>query len=352
MKKQEICIVASIGCCYLTIMITIIITSILSRLEPLLYGITYDAYGLQIDHSQLYTGGRHALGIGTEFIIFPRTQRLIAFSDTIKGELGGQTVDAPGFSLFSYETEKPWGTSTRGFGTIKARTKEGLVVFMDILISYKLTTTNDKGQKAKQLYQIYRNFEHNWDEMLQRLVVSEVKDVAAKHEAFEFFASRATISKSMFNHLKTTCQQYHITINSLNVLNLQFPVEFESAVEQTEIVVQQTNTTKYLMEAMQIEAETRELVASIQKDINIEKETASGEAKLEIDKATAEAIIARLETQRKALLNVKQTLKLTDKINDSAANKLLAFMWVYSLKYNNADLVRLATGLPKDLKNA
>jgi hypothetical protein len=38
-------------------------------------------------------------------------------------------------------------------------------------------------------------------------------------------------------------------------------------------------------------------------------------------------------------------------------------MWVYvppsfiphpsqSLKYNNADLVRLATGLPKDLKNA
>ena len=74
-------------------------------------------------------------------------------------------------------------------------------------------------------------------------MVSEVKDVAAKHEAFEFFASRATISKSMFNHLKTTCQQYHITINSLNVLNLQFPVEFESAVEQTEIVVQQTNTT-------------------------------------------------------------------------------------------------------------
>ena len=83
------------------------------------------------------------------------------------------------------------------------------------------------------------------------------------------------------------------------------------------------------MEAMQIEAETRELVDSIQKDINIEKEKASGEAKLEIDKATAEAIIARLETQRKALLNVKQTLKLTDKINDSAANKLLAFMWVY-----------------------
>jgi len=51
-------------------------------------------------------------------------------------------------------------------------------------------------------------------------------------------------------------------------------------------------------------------------------------------------------------MNVKTTLKLEDALNDSGANKLLAFMWVYSLKYNNVKLIRLATGLPKDLKNS
>ena len=30
-------------------------------------------------------------------------------------------------------------------------------------------------------------------------------------------------------------------------------------------------------------------------------------------------------------MNVKETLQLDDKLDDSAANKLLAFMWVYVL---------------------
>jgi len=60
------------------------------------------------------------------------------------------------------------------------------------------------------------------------------------------------------------------------VLNLQFPEAFETAVEGTEIVVQQTQTMEYKRQAKEIEAETRVLVADIQKDMNIEKETASG----------------------------------------------------------------------------
>jgi len=48
-----------------------------------------------------------------------------------------------------------------------------------------------------------------------------------------------------------------------------------------------------------------------------------------LNKALAEAIVSRLKIQREALINVKSTLKLQDKLDDSAANKLLSFMWVY-----------------------
>jgi hypothetical protein len=34
-----------------------------------------------------------------------------------------------------------------------------------------------------------------------------------------------------------------------------------------------------------------------------------------------------------ALKNVKSSLLMEDKLNDSAANKLLTFIWIYSLKY-------------------
>jgi len=47
------------------------------------------------------------------------------------------------------------------------------------------------------------------------------------------------------------------------VLNLQFPEAFETAVEGTEIVVQQTQSMEYKRQAKEIEAETRVLVADI-----------------------------------------------------------------------------------------
>jgi len=35
------------------------------------------------------------------------------------------------------------------------------------------------------------------------------------------------------------------------------------------------------------------------------------------------------------LINVKSTLKLQDKLADSAANKLLSFMWVYVFNFSH-----------------
>ena len=58
---------------------------------------------------------------------------------------------------------------------------------MDILISYKLTTSNVESEKAKQLYEIYTMFEYKWDDMLSKLTESEVKDAASKYQAFDFF---------------------------------------------------------------------------------------------------------------------------------------------------------------------
>jgi len=55
-----------------------------------------------------------------------------------------------GDSAFSIGEESyPWGDSTKGYSTIRARTGEGLIIKMDILISYKLTTSNVESEKAK-----------------------------------------------------------------------------------------------------------------------------------------------------------------------------------------------------------
>ena len=81
------------------------------------------------------------LGQGLEFIEFPRTQRLLVFSNSISGELANRKIGV-------FDSLPKWGYSTKGYPTITARTNEGLIINMDILISYKLTTSNDDSEKA------------------------------------------------------------------------------------------------------------------------------------------------------------------------------------------------------------
>lgn len=123
---------------------------------------------------------------------------------------------------------------------------------MDILLSFKMTTTNDQTEKAKQLLYIFNTFEYDWDSSLRRITEAEVKDSASKFETFQFFEKRAEIGRFIFDNLKENFKIHHFTLISLNVLNLAFPSAFETAVEETEIVIQQTRTKEFLRDAMAI----------------------------------------------------------------------------------------------------
>lgn len=72
-KGALLAIGGGVLCCYIMILIIVLLVGIYSRLDPLLYGLRYDAHGYDIYNDQLWTGGRHALGLGLEFIKFPRT---------------------------------------------------------------------------------------------------------------------------------------------------------------------------------------------------------------------------------------------------------------------------------------
>lgn len=81
------CLVAGCIFCsgYLIFLIIILLVGIYSRLDPvivlvyltnysqLLYGLTYDQLGFEIKQDELWTGGRHPLGMGLEFLKFPRS---------------------------------------------------------------------------------------------------------------------------------------------------------------------------------------------------------------------------------------------------------------------------------------
>lgn len=86
-----------------------------------------------------------------------------------------------------------------------------------------------------------------------------------------------------------------------------FPAEFEKAILETEIVMQNKLTMTYLSDAVQVQADTRVLQSKIQKNILISQAIAKANSTLELQYGIANAtkIIADNEADALQYLKVK-----------------------------------------------
>ena len=85
---------------------------------------------------------------GNDFVLFPATEQTLIFSSTIITEKASRNLT---YDETSYIYE-----------TLKTRSNEGLIVYLDFVINFKLTTTNDPEEQAIQLASIYNNFGEDW----------------------------------------------------------------------------------------------------------------------------------------------------------------------------------------------
>ena len=144
------------GCfCMVLIASAIMVGCSFGVLDPTQFALDYDTVNFQIADDTLYTGGRHFIGLGHKFIVFPNTLQTVRMGSASSEEGGdGETVKT---------------------SSLLARTEDGLQVTLDISFQYRLTPD------LEQIIKLYSDFQDNYRPVYVRIARNVLRDLSLIH---------------------------------------------------------------------------------------------------------------------------------------------------------------------------
>lgn len=131
--------------------------------------------------------------------------------------------------------------------TMEASSKD-LQKISNFKIAINYNITNDTANK------LYRSVGVDYKAIIVEPAIQEaMKATVANYTAEELITKRNEVSEFALNKLSPKLQENGITLTSLNILDLSFSEEFDTAVEQKQIVEQETQKAQYELEKAKVE---------------------------------------------------------------------------------------------------
>lgn len=131
--------------------------------------------------------------------------------------------------------------------TMEASSKD-LQKISNFKIAINYNITSDTANK------LYRSVGVDYKTIIVEPAIQEaMKATVANYTAEELITKRNEVSEFALNKLSPKLQENGITLTSLNILDLAFSKEFDTAVEQKQIVEQETQKAQYELEKARVE---------------------------------------------------------------------------------------------------
>lgn len=131
--------------------------------------------------------------------------------------------------------------------TMEASSKD-LQKISNFKIAINYNITNDTANK------LYRSVGVDYKSIIVEPAIQEaMKATVANYTAEELITKRNEVSEFALSKLSPKLQENGITLTSLNILDLAFSNEFDTAVEQKQIVEQETQKAQYELEKARVE---------------------------------------------------------------------------------------------------
>ena len=262
-------------------------------------GIDYNTITQSLDTSKVWGNGRHFIGLGHEFIVFPTNLVTISFSSE------------------------------------QCRTSDGLLVTLSIEFQYQLVG-------GDTLFELYADWGTEYDAGFRNIAKDSIRNVAASFTAFDFFERREAISAAMqvALHDKLTTS-HHATVELFQLQNIDLPIEFQDSIQATEIARQEIQRVINVQNQEVINAQTKIIEAEASAEIltvQAENEAAGYVAQ---KGAEAYAIGVRLSAEKDAYAAIKATLNFTNE-------ELLSYVWVKNLEHRqDSEAGKLVMKIPQ-----
>jgi len=266
------------------------------------YGLNYSLVTRKVDHNT-YPSGRYWIGPLNHFVKFPAILTTIQFSD------------------LSMQTD----LIERGDDTLKSRTRDGLDVSIELSFQYQIT--------AHKVHELYTNLGPYADfhKLFVRLAIDRLTEAATAYSATEFFTSRTIIGKSMERQLKKDFNdRLFSNVFSFQLRTVSLPNEFESAIQETEVMRQDLQVAEAEQNATRVSLETQLIQAQKRTKVRANKGEAEAAAVLLSNKADIEQYVAMQHKSADSYGNVLQEL-------GSSEGSMLEYMQARILRDHPAD---------------
>ena len=257
MQKAAITAASTLASVALLVIIILLAMSF-AKVDTTEVGLMYSHASQKIDRTTIYNSGRYYVGVSGEFITYPKII---------------QELELPIFD---------------------ARTQDGLKLSLEISITYSVV------QNITSLLSIFDRFGRHYDGFLSRLVQNLVRDAAARETAFNYAMNRSAVNANMERELRMDMESLGFNLDSLQLLDIMFPPNFTSTMQNTLILQQQVSQVENEKEAelVAMEGEVQKADATAVGIVADARSEAT--AITESAQAQADAFITTLEKEAEA----------------------------------------------------
>jgi len=99
-----------------------------------------------------------------------------------------------------------------------------------------------------KLPELYRSIGLDFEEKVLPSIVNEVlKSVVAQYNASSLVSEREHVSKMIRDKLEARAMDFHILLDDVAITHISFSPEYEKAIEQKQVALQQAERAKYLV---------------------------------------------------------------------------------------------------------
>ena len=222
------------------VIIVVLILYSYDSLEPREYGIAYNSIDKTIDRDEIYSGGRHWVGLFDSFIHFPSGLQTIEFS----------------------------GSPNADIDKLNARTNDGVSLGVSLSFQYTLN--------KEDLPELYDQSNTNYESTFVSIARDIVMQTVAAYQANTFWTNRTEITDTLLENLDEALQNAHASCVGLQLLEVTIPTNLEESIVATQVEKQLSSTKVYEREAELIRQDID--ILNSECDQNITTITAAAEA--------------------------------------------------------------------------
>lgn len=124
------------------------------------------------------------------------------------------------------------------------------VTNIKIVVNYNVDKT-----KANQLYkEVGINYQ---TVLIEPSILESIKQGMSQYTAEELITKRSEVASIILDLLKSKLEEKGVNVSAINITDLSFSEEFDEAVEQKQIVEQETQKAQYELEKAKVENEKK-----------------------------------------------------------------------------------------------